>query len=114
MNEGSDWLDQRLREEASYIDDDGFTARVMSRLPARGRPPQALRASILLLVSAFATAIAYHLTDSGRFVWVALAYLEMVPFWAVLGAILFIGLVISGYALTNAMANERKPHTFFR
>ena len=30
-----DWLDTRLREEAPYIDDGGFTARVIQQLPAR-------------------------------------------------------------------------------
>ena len=29
-----DWLDTRLREEAPYIDDDGFTAKVIQQLPA--------------------------------------------------------------------------------
>jgi hypothetical protein len=28
-----DWLDQQLREAAPYIDDDGFTARVLQKLP---------------------------------------------------------------------------------
>ena len=30
-----DWLDARLRDEAPYIDDAGFTARVVQKLPAR-------------------------------------------------------------------------------
>ena len=30
-----DWLDARLREEAPYIDDAGFTSRVVHKLPAR-------------------------------------------------------------------------------
>ena len=31
-----DWLDRRLREEMPYIDDAGFTARVVQKLPAAG------------------------------------------------------------------------------
>ena len=41
-------LDRQLREAAPYIDDDGFTARVMARLPAAQREPRWLRAMILL------------------------------------------------------------------
>ncbi len=29
-----DWLDAKLREEAPYLDDAGFTARVAAKLPA--------------------------------------------------------------------------------
>ena len=32
--EQEDWLDRKLREAAPYIDDDGFTARVMEAIPA--------------------------------------------------------------------------------
>ena len=42
-----DWLDARLREEAAYIDDAGFTARVVQKLPARA-VGYSLRAVILL------------------------------------------------------------------
>ena len=36
MNEvkEEDWLDRQLREAAPYIDDKGFTARVLQQLPA--------------------------------------------------------------------------------
>src|SRR5437867_5319059 len=34
------WLDQQLRDAAPYIDDDGFTARVLQKLPAPGRQRQ--------------------------------------------------------------------------
>ena len=31
-----DWLDRELREAAPYIDDEGFTARVLQQLPPPG------------------------------------------------------------------------------
>ena len=39
MNEETqeDWLDRRLRDAAPYIEDDGFTARVLRQLPAPQR-----------------------------------------------------------------------------
>ena len=43
-----DWLDRQLREAVSYIDDEGFTAQVLKRLPARRPGRRPLRAVILL------------------------------------------------------------------
>ena len=40
-------LDRQLREAVPYINDDGFTARVIARLPAARREPQWLRAMIV-------------------------------------------------------------------
>lgn len=66
MNENfqEDWLDTRLRDEAAYVDDGGFTARVVQKLPARP-VRHGLRAVILLGVTLVALAIAYRLSDGG-------------------------------------------------
>ena len=45
-----DWLDARLRDEAPYIDDAGFSSRVIAQLPAR-RSRNSLRSVILLAVT---------------------------------------------------------------
>ena len=65
-----DWIDARLRDEASYIDDGGFAARVVQKLPAH-RVRHSLRAVILLgvtLVASVVSAIAYLLTGGGWFI----------------------------------------------
>ena len=62
-----DWLDARLREEAAYIDDAGFTARVVQKLPAH-RVRYSLRAIILLGLTVVASVIAYFLSDGGSFI----------------------------------------------
>ncbi len=60
-NSQEDLLDARLRDEAAYIDDAGFTARVVRKLPAR--PVRHwLRALILLGVTLVASVIAYFLS----------------------------------------------------
>jgi hypothetical protein len=62
MNENlhEDSLDARLRDEAVYIDDVGFTSRVVQKLPTR--PVRRwLRAVILLGVAVVASAVAYVL-----------------------------------------------------
>jgi len=50
-----DWLDRRLQEAAPYIEDDGFTARVLQLLPASQRRTEFLRPLILVGMSAFAS-----------------------------------------------------------
>lgn len=62
-----DLLDARLREETVYIDDAGFTARVVQKLPAQ-RVRHSLRAVILLGVTVAASAIAYLLSGGGWFI----------------------------------------------
>ena len=62
-----DWIDARLREEAAYVDDGGFTACVVQKLPAH-RVRHSLRAVILLGVTLVASAIAYVLSGGGWFV----------------------------------------------
>ena len=71
-----DWLDQKLREEAPYIDDAGFTAGVMRKLPAQ-RATRAVRAWILLLAAIFASGTAYFLSGGGRFLFDAFARAEL-------------------------------------
>lgn len=71
-----DWLDRKLREEAPYIDDAGFTANVMQKLPVR-RATRSLRALILLLSAVLASVGAYVLSGRGRFVYEAFARAEL-------------------------------------
>ena len=60
------WLDRQLREAAPYIDDQGFTSRVLKQLPARRRRRDSLRAVILLGITFLASVLAYGLSDGGR------------------------------------------------
>ena len=62
-----DWIDARLRDDATYIDDSGFTARVVQKLPAH-RVRHSVRAAILLGVTLVASAIAYLLSGGGWFI----------------------------------------------
>src|SRR5438105_11202359 len=73
-----DWIDTRLREDASYIDDAGFTARVVQKLPAN-RVRHSLRAVILLGVTLVASAIAYLLSGGGWFIAEGVACFALLP-----------------------------------
>jgi hypothetical protein len=74
-----DWLDRELREAAPYIEDDGFTGRVLAMLPQPRQRPQSLRTIILLGLTALGSAVAYTLSDGGRFVAVEMARLSTLP-----------------------------------
>ena len=77
-NSQEDFLDARLREEAAYIDDAGFTSRVVQKLPAR--PVRHwLRAAILLGVTLIASVIAYFLSGDGWFIAEGVVRLTMLP-----------------------------------
>src|SRR5947199_10205983 len=58
-------LDRQLREAVPYINDDGFTARVIARLPAARHEPQWLRAMIVLGLALLGTGIACCLSGGG-------------------------------------------------
>ena len=81
MNEISqeDPVDRQLREATPYIDDNGFTARVLRQLPAPRRARRSLRGAILLAATLLASALAYLASDGGRFVVVAMERLATLP-----------------------------------
>ena len=73
-----DWLDARLRDEAEYIDDAGFTSRIVQKLPAR-QVRRSYRAAILLAVTAAASVMAYFLAGGTWFVAERVTLLAMMP-----------------------------------
>src|SRR5437764_12318862 len=96
-----DWLDRELREAAPYIDDDGFTARLLQQLPPPRRGHDLLRAVILLGMTFFASVLAYAVSDAGRFVSLSLQRLAALP--ALPGLELALGRVLVR-AATGAIA----------
>jgi hypothetical protein len=80
MNENlqEDPLDARLRDEAVYIDDGGFTAGVVQKLPTR--PVRRwIRAVIFLGVALVASAAAYLLSGGGWFVAEGVVRFSLLP-----------------------------------
>ena len=62
-----DWLEDALREDSAYIDDAGFTARVVATLPKR-RKRAWLRSAILVGTAALGCVIALWLLPGANFV----------------------------------------------
>jgi len=99
-----EWLDQQLRDAAPYIDDDGFTARVLQRLPAPSQRRQSFRAVILIGMAVLASMLAYVLSDSGRFVNVALERLGMLPMLWLFAIALGSGILVTSVGVIAAIS----------
>jgi len=105
-----DWLDAKLREEAPYIDDDGFTARVAQKLPAHGGSPRT-RNVILLGVTIIASLIAYLVSGGGTFLADAAAFLVAMPLvtvCALAGASAFIVMILGTSAALSKSRELRR------
>jgi hypothetical protein len=95
-----DQLDALFREEAPYIDDAGFTARVVQQLPAPRRS-RSSRNVILLGFTIVATLVAYLVSGGGAFLADEAAFLVAMPLVTVcvLAAISALAvMVVGGYA----------------
>ena len=95
-------LDRQLREATPYIDDDGFTARVMTRLPAMRREPQWLRAMIIFGLALLGTGVAYviggdHVIREG------IVEFANFPIWLLLVFAFGCGLVVGAFAVIFAI-----------
>jgi anti-sigma factor RsiW len=98
-----DTLDRQLREAAPYIDDDGFTARVMARLPRARREPRWLRAMILVGLAILGSGVAYLLSGGARFVREGMLQLADFPIWLLLVFAFGCGLVVGAFAVIFAI-----------
>jgi hypothetical protein len=102
-----DWLDRALLEAAPYIDDDGFTARVLQQLPPPRRRYDLLRAAILLGMTLLASVLAYVVSGGGRFVTVTLERLAALPALWVFVLALASSLMIAAIGATAAISKGR-------
>ncbi len=102
-----DWLEARLREEMRYIDDAGFTARVMQRLPVKPASSK-LRAAILLLAAALASVLAFSISDGGRFVFDGVARLSALSLFSIYLLALGCGIVGTIVAGSAALSTARQ------
>ena len=96
-------LDRQLREATPYIDDEGFTACVMAKLPAARREPRWLRAMIFLGLTLLGSGIAYLLSGGGRFVREGMIQLSDFPIWLLLVFAFGCGLVVGAFAVIVAV-----------
>ena len=108
MNEEmeQDWLDKKLQDAAPYIEDDGFTARVLQQLPVAQVRWQFLRPFILIVSSAFASALTYVLSDGGRFIIVEMFKVTTIPTVWVVAFALASGMLVMAGGIVAAMSKS--------
>ena len=102
-----DWLDAKLRDEMPYIDDAGFTARVVQQLPRRRRASRNVRGAILLATTFVASVLAF--VFAGASVADAAAFLFALPpitVWVLSGSIALLVMLIGG---SVALRTARDP-----
>lgn len=101
-----DLLDRQLREAAPYIDDAGFTARVLQKLPPPKPRRESQRAVILIGFTLVASLLAYVVSDSGRFVAVAIERLSILPMLWVFALALATGVLMTAAGLAAALSKS--------
>ena len=100
-------LDARLRDEMPYIDDAGFTARVMQQLPHRRFSWSAQRAFIIFAATVVSVVIAYFASGEGMFVHDAFARISSLRPMQLLLVILGCGTGMTIAGLWAALARTR-------
>jgi hypothetical protein len=101
-----DWLDARLRDEAPYLDDAGFTSRVVHQLPAR-HVRRSHRALILIGITLAACLMAFYLSGGTALFAEGVSFVTMMPLtmiWLCVGAA---GALIMAASLAAAYARTR-------
>jgi len=110
MNDRSqeDWLDRQFREGAPYIDDGGFTVRVLTKLPVARPQRQSLRAAVLFGITLLGSGLAYILSDGGRFVAVTVERLAALPAFWLVALSLGSGILVMAGGLLAAISKTRE------
>src|SRR5436853_557001 len=99
-------LDRQLGEALPYIDDAGFTSRVLGSLAARPAAAR-LRSAILIAMTALASVLAYFLSGRGGFVNDFVMRLSELPMMWLLTLTFGAGIVIGALGLTAAIFKTR-------
>jgi hypothetical protein len=103
-----DWLDRQLREGTPYIDDAGFTKRVVTKLPAPRQPRPSSRAVILIGLTVLGSLMAYIISDGGRFVTHELIRLATLPIWWLLLVALASGALVTAIGFAAALSKSHE------
>ncbi len=102
-----DWLEARLREESPYIDDAGFTAQLLQKLPPRRTTRSSFRGAVLLCVTLLACVATYFVSGGGRFLVSAVNDLAAMPLWILYVVAIFCGVIVTAVAASVAYFQAR-------
>jgi hypothetical protein len=100
-------LDRQLREAVCYIDDGGFTTRVLQQLPAQPAPMR-LRGVILIAAALLASVLTYVLSGGGRFLRDFVMQVSELPMLWLVIITFTAGLAVSAFGLAAAIFKTRQ------
>ena len=101
-----DWLDAQLRDAAPYIDDAGFTARVIQQLPA-ARPGNSSRAIILICLTLVGSFLTYLVSGGGKFIGTGIDRVVALPVLWILILAVACSVVSTSIATAAALSRVR-------
>ena len=105
---GDEELDRQLREAVPYIDDGGFTRRVLKQLP-KDPAPARVRGAILMTAALVATVLSYYLSGGAQFVIGYVSQLSQLPLQWLLALAFTVGILVAGFGLVAAIFKTREP-----
>ena len=103
-----DWLDARLRDEAPYIDDGGFTVKVVQGLPVSQRPRRSFRAIILLCITLLGSVVTYAVSGGGKFIGSGIDRVAALPVLWILILAVVCSVVLTSLATAAAFSRTRE------
>lgn len=101
-----DSLDAQLRDDAPYIDDAGFTSRVVHQLPAR-QVRRSYRAFFMLGITVAACLVAFWMAGGTSFAYETFANMAFMPviwMWVCVGAV---GVLVMAGGVAAALSRGR-------
>lgn len=110
MNDSlDDLLDARLRDEAPYIDDAGFTARVLKELPRQARSLRTQRSFIILAAAILSVVVAYFASGEASFIQDSVTYAAKFSAIQIMLVALCCGLLTTVGGIWAAFSRTRDP-----
>ena len=103
-----DWLDARLRDEAPYIDDAGFTARVVKSLPVSRRPRRSFRAIVLICLTLIGSGVTYVVSGGGKFIGTGIDRVAALPLLWIFVLAIACSLILTSLATAAAFSKTRE------
>jgi hypothetical protein len=101
-----DSLDARLRDDAPYLDDAGFTSRVVQRLPVR-QVRRSYRVFLLLGITLAACLAAFWLAGGTSFAIDTYANMAMMPVTSMWVTAAAVGVLVMAGGLAAAVSRSR-------
>ena len=100
-----DWLDARLRDEAPYIDDAGFTSRVVQKMPAP-QVRRSYRAFIMLGITIAACLAAFWFAGGTSFAFETFANMAFMPVTLMWICVAAVGVLVMAGGVAAALTRS--------